>query len=163
MKKRTFVMVLTFLLALHVVPALAQEMYVYPAKGQSKQQTESDKFACYTWAKQQTGFDPMKMAQATSPPPSAEAPQGGLLRGGARGAAGGAIGGAIAGNAGKGAAIGAAVGGLFGGIRRREQEKQEAQEQQKWAQEQAVTYSQNRKAYDRAYKACLEGKGYTVQ
>ncbi len=92
------------------------DVYVYPEKGQSQQQ-ETDKYQRYTWAVQQTGFDPLKQPTATAPPLPQVAPQGGLFRGAAVGAAGGAIGGAIAGDAGKGAAIGAAVGGLIGGLR----------------------------------------------
>ena len=40
--------------------AVTQEFMIYPAKGQSQEQMEKDKFECYTWAKQQTGFDPMQ-------------------------------------------------------------------------------------------------------
>jgi hypothetical protein len=32
--------------------------YIYPDRGQSYQQQESDKGQCYGWAVQQTGFDP---------------------------------------------------------------------------------------------------------
>ena len=32
--------------------------FIYPSKGQSAQQEEKDKNACYEWASQQTGFDP---------------------------------------------------------------------------------------------------------
>ena len=73
--------------------SLAQaELYVFPAKGQSQQQTEQDKFSCYGWAKNQSGFDPMNPPQV-----QAAAPQSGpgILGGAARGAAGGAIIGAI--------------------------------------------------------------------
>ena len=41
----------------------AQEIMVYPAKGQSSDQMEKDKFECYSWAKGQTGFDPMRKKQ----------------------------------------------------------------------------------------------------
>jgi hypothetical protein len=92
--------------------AWAAEPYIYPTKGQTPEQLEKDKFECYTWAKQQTGFDPMQApAAAPAPPPSSPQPDGKVVRGAARGAALGAVGGAIAGDAGKGAAIGAAVGG----------------------------------------------------
>jgi hypothetical protein len=50
----------------------AQEIIVYPAKGQSNDQMEKDKFECYIWARDQTGFDPMQMPIASSPPPSQE-------------------------------------------------------------------------------------------
>ena len=37
------------------------------------------------------------------------------------------------------------------------------QAQQQWEQEQAANYMQNRNNYNRAYGACLEGKGYTAK
>jgi hypothetical protein len=163
LKKILFFTVLVFFLSTAVVVLAQGDLYVYPRQGQSQQQMEKDKFDCYQWAKQQTGFDPMQQAQATAPPPPKEAPQGGVVRGGARGAALGAVGGAIAGDAGKGAAIGAATGALFGGMRRREQASREQYQQQQWAQQQANNYAQKRSEYTRAYSACLDGKGYTVK
>ncbi len=143
--------------------AFAEDMYVYPQKGQSNEQMEKDKYECYGWAKKQTGFDPMEAPKASAPPPAQEAPKGGVLRGGARGALGGLAIGAIAGDAGKGAAIGAASGALIGGMRRRDQVRQEDQAQQQWAQNEASQYGHNRSEYNRAYSACLGGKGYTVK
>jgi predicted lipid-binding transport protein (Tim44 family) len=141
----------------------ADDMYVYPQKGQSNKQMEKDKYECYGWAKKKTGFDPMAAPTATAPPPAQEAPKGGLLRGAGRGALGGLAIGAIAGDAGKGAAIGAASGAMIGGIRRSEQVKQEDQAQQQWAQNKASQYAHNRSEYNRAYSACLGGRGYTVK
>jgi len=160
--------VLVLLLAATLVagPALAQDFVIYPAKGQSQEQMEKDKFECYSWAKKQSGFDPMEMPKATAPPPPQQAQgsvAGGALKGGAGGALVGLGIGAIAGNAGKGAAIGAVSGGAIGGIRSHRQQKQDEQAQQQWAQEQASQYQQLRSAYNRAYSACLEGKGYTVK
>jgi hypothetical protein len=135
----------------------AQQLVVYPTRGQSAAQTQSDQGECTVWARQQTGVDP------AAPPPSAAAPppppRGGVLRGGARGAAVGAVGGAIGGDAGKGAAIGAATGALIGGFRQRDRrlEQEEAyQQQQNYAQQAHATFA-------RAYAACLEGRGYTVR
>lgn len=136
---------------------------VYPAKGQSQEQLEKDKFECYSWAKQQTGFDPMQQPKATKPPPQQQAQQGVVGRGAARGALVGVTAGAIADDAGKGAAIGAASGALVGGARRQDQKRQQQQAEQQWAQEQAATYQKNRDSYNRAYGACLEGRGYTVK
>ena len=141
----------------------AQELIVYPAKGQSNDQMEQDKFSCYTWAKNETGFDPMAPPTATAPPPQKEAPQGGVVQGAARGALVGVAAGAIAGDAGKGAAIGAASGGLLGGMRRGDQRRREEHNRKQWEQDQARQYSQSRNSYNRAYSACLEGKGYTVK
>ena len=163
MKGIKIIMILLFMALCLSGTVLAKEMYVFPAKGQSQEQTEKDKYACYEWAKRQTGFDPMKTPQASAPPPSQGAPQGGVFRGAARGAAVGVVGGAIAGDTGKGAAIGAATGALFGGMRRRDQVRREQAQQQDWAQQQASNYEHKRNEYNRAYGACLEGKGYTVK
>jgi hypothetical protein len=86
-----------------------------------------------------------------------------LLRGAAGGAALGAVGGAIAGKAGKGAAIGAAGGGLLGVMRRNDQVRQEQNAHQQWAQQNVAQYEQNRSSWVRGVKACLTGRGYTVQ
>lgn len=151
------------LVALFAGPVSAQDFFIYPNEGQSQDQLEKDKFECYSWAKQNTGFDPMQTPQASAPPPQQEAKQGGLVRGAARGAAIGAVGGAIAGDAGKGAAIGASTGALIGGMRRHDQKRREQQAQEQWARQQAAQYSQQRNNYNRAFAACLEGRGYTVK
>lgn len=137
--------------------ALAQQ-FVYPAKGQTPEQTDKDKYDCYNWAKQQTGYDPSQPTQAASASQSSQ--QGGqVVKGAAVGAGVGAVGGAIAGDAGKGAAIGAASGALLGGIKKHKNKNEQQQQQQ---QQQAAA-SSAKASYDRAYKACLEGKGYSVQ
>jgi hypothetical protein len=137
--------------------AQAQGLYVYPAKGQSQEQQNRDQYECHNWAVSQTGFDPTaSSAQAPAPAPPA---RGGVVRGGARGAAVGAVGGAIAGDAGKGAAIGAAAGGLFGGMRQAEQNAYQQQAQAQASSQQAAA----RDAYNRALRACLTGRGYTIQ
>jgi hypothetical protein len=131
------------------------EVFVYPAKGQSKDQQEQDEFACYKWAKEQTGFDPTQpMQQQAAAPPA----QGAAVKGAARGAAIGAIGGAIGGDAGKGAAIGAGVGAAGGAMRRRQAEQQQAAAQQK-AKE---AYNADVAGYKRAFSACMTARGYTV-
>jgi hypothetical protein len=134
----------------------AQEPIVFPAKGQSNQQMESDKYACYSWAKGQTGFDPMQAPTATAPPPPSK---GGLVKGAAKGAVAGVAVGAVAGDAGQGAAIGATAGGIVGGAKK----KQSQQQQQQAAQQQAAGYEQKRSEYNRGWSACMEGKGYTVK
>jgi outer membrane lipoprotein SlyB len=150
------------------------QTYFYPTKGQSPQQEQSDKGQCYAWAVKQTGFDPANpRVAAPSPPPQQfgqpQAPQGGLFRGAFGGAALGAVGGAIGGNAGEGAAIGAGVGALFGGIRRmrwaEEQQQQQQQmqmQQQRYMEQQQSTLANGRANYDRAFSACMSGRGYTA-
>jgi len=163
MKTTIYAVLFLIVVTLGSSPVLAQDLIIYPNKGQNQQQLEKDKFECYSWAKQQTGFDPMEVPKATAPPPKQEAQQGGLVRGAARGATVGVAAGAIAGDAGKGAAIGAASGALFGGMRRRDQRHRQEQAEQQWAQEQTAAYTQKRNNYNRAYGACLEGRGYTVK
>lgn len=146
-------------------PVVAQDLFVYPAKGQSDEQTEKDKFACYQFARKNSGFDPMQAPRASSAPP----PQtGGSVAGGAgRGALGGAalggVVGALTGNTKKGLGIGAASGGLLGGMKSNSRQNQEREARRQWEQQQAARYSANRNDYNRAYAACLEGRGYTVR
>ena len=54
-----FIFVLS-VLTLFVGQTLGQDLIIYPAKGQSQQQMEKDKFDCFSWAKQRSGFDPMQ-------------------------------------------------------------------------------------------------------
>ena len=154
---------------------VAAQPYIYPNLGQSPQQQESDKGQCYGWAVQQTGFDPANPRVAMAPPPpmypgQPQAPQGGMFRGAAGGAALGAVGGAIGGDAGKGAAIGAGVGALFGGMRRlrymeeqQQMQQQQQQQQQMYMAQQQNAMAQGRANYERAFGACMAGRGYTVR
>ncbi len=145
------------------------ELFIYPEKGQSQEQTEKDKFECYGWAKGQSGFDPMAPPTATEPPPQAQA-RGSTAGGAVRGAVGGALLGAGVGaiadgksGAKKGAGIGALSGGVVGGVRRSQQVRQDQEAQKQWEQQQASQYVQARGQYNRAFAACMEGRGYTVK
>ena len=162
---KSSVLFMAILLTAILVPGtiIAQDLMIYPKDGQSGEQMEKDKFECYSWAKKESGFDPMVTPTASTPPPQEQAPKGGLVKGAARGAVVGVAVGAIAGNAGKGAAIGAASGGLAGGMRKADQKREQEKAQEQWAQQQQNEYAQKRASYDRAYGACLEGKGYSVK
>lgn len=129
------------------------EVMIYPMKGQSNDQLSKDRYECHLWSVQQSGFDPSH-AQATQVAPQTQQPGGQVLRGGMRGAAMGAAVGAIAGDAGKGAAIGATAGGIRGGFHRMDQNRA--------AQSQAPVAVPGQDAYDRALKACLGGRNYSV-
>jgi hypothetical protein len=147
------------LVAVLAAPAvLANDLVVYPNSGQDQTQQDKDNYECYGWAKNQSGFDPMAAPTATEPPPQQEAAVGGVGRGALRGAA---IGGIIDGS--DGAKTGAAAGAVMGGMRRADQNRKQAQQQQQWEQEQAAQYQQGRNNYNRAYAACMEGRGYTVR
>jgi hypothetical protein len=137
--------------------AQAQKPIVYPAKGQTLQQQQKDDAECYAWAKQTTGIDPAVVA--STPPPQQTGPAvggGERVRGAARGAAGGAAIGAITGDAGEGAGVGAVVGTMAGGRQARQQ--QAARNQQAVSQQQQMIST-----YDRAFGACMEGRGYTIR
>ena len=60
MRKMVFVSALLFFVMFMAGSSIAQDLVIYPAKGQSQEQMEKEKFECYGWAKQQTGFDPMQ-------------------------------------------------------------------------------------------------------
>ena len=162
------ILIMLFCLLIFSGASVAQDMVVYPAQGQSNEQMEKDKFECYGWAKNQSGFDPMQMPTATSPPPSQEKKSvgGSTVAGGVVGGAGGAVIGGIAGGkkgAKKGALIGGLTGGALGGMRSSSQNKQSDAKRRRWEQEQANQYMQKRNLYNRNFAACMEGKGYSVK
>ena len=142
--------------ALLVSHAGAQQ-YVFPAKGQTPEKQKSDEAACYTWAVQQTGFDPAK----PPPPPTAAAPPttatGTKPGAGVSGAVKGAVvGEVVGGDANTGAKAGAVVA-------RSSSRKQNAAAAQSAQQQQQSASSQQQAAFSKARAACLEGKGYTVK
>jgi hypothetical protein len=148
-------------------PALTQQRFVYPAKGQSPQQQQKDEFDCHQWAIQQTGYDPAnpRQQQSGGPPPSgsAEPEAGSGARGAVRGAVVGGLIGGIGGRGGEGAAAGAVVGGIAARrSSRREAEQRQQYEQQQYYQQQAAANAAGPEAYQRARAACLGGRGYTI-
>lgn len=112
--------------------------YAYPQKGQTAEKQAQDTAACQTWAKQQSGFDPLT--------DSAKGVGVGALVGAVGGAAAGAAIGAATGHAGTGAAVGAAAGGIGGaGVGG------------------TYNYTKSKEGYDRAFSACMSGRGYAVR
>ena len=134
-------------------------LYVFPTEEQNQETQDADEMACYKWAKEQTGVDPIN-------PPEIQAEQvdqsadGTAIRGAARGAAAGAAIGAIGGDAGEGAAIGAVAGGLRG---RRAKVAGDHAEQQHNEQVAAAKEKELMDNFKKAFTACMEGKGYTVK
>src|SRR6202047_4468385 len=140
-----------------------QRVFVYPANGQSAEQTDRDRYECHVWAVQQTGVDPSRadanpyervVVQPANPPGS----------GTAVGAIGGAILGAlIAGprDSGAGAVLGGVTGAIVGTA-----VDASAQEQAHMTQQQlnrrAAAGRARADSYRRALGACLQGRGYTV-
>ena len=135
-------------------------IYVFPAKNQNAEQQQKDESYCYDWAIKNSGVDPLNMQAVKPDTVHAPSTAQGMVVGGAKGAAAGVAIGAIAGDAGKGAAIGAVAGGLAG--RRAAKGSQQAAQQQSQQKAQSATQAQIDN-FSKAYKACLTGKGYTVQ
>jgi hypothetical protein len=150
-------LLISLAVGLTLAGAAGAQQYVYPAKGQTPQQQKSDEAACYTWAVQQSGFDP---AKPPVPAPAARQPTtatgttpGAGVRGAARGAVVGEV---VGGDAGAGAAAGAAV------ARSQSRKQNAAVAQQSQQQAQAAT-QQQQAGFAKARAACLEGRGYTVK
>ncbi|MCK4561393.1 MAG: hypothetical protein KAT78_00650 [Flavobacteriaceae bacterium] len=134
-------------------------LYVFPSNDQDKATQEADETACFKWAKEQSGYDPMNPTKVIA----AEADtslDGSAVVGAAGAAAAGAAIGAIAGDTGKGAAIGAVVGGLSG---RRSRLVGNQVEQKQNTQAAAAKTKELKDNYNKAFSACMEGKGYTVK
>lgn len=141
------------------VVSSAAETIVYPAQGQSQEQQTKDEGECRQWATQKTGVDPLQVANAASSQAGTPQQDHKVVKGAAGGALAGVAVGAIAGDAGKGAAIGATVGGLGGAVQKRQQQRaQQSNAQQAQAQQQAMLAE-----YEKAYRACLSGRGYSIQ
>ena len=148
----------------YAVPAPPpQRVFVYPAHGQSPDQTERDRYECHTWAVQQTGVDPSRadasayervIVQPSQPPGS--------------NAVGGAVAGAIIGaiiggprNAGAGLVLGGATGAVIGSAADANAQQQARMTQQQ-INESAAEGRARADSYRRAIGACLQGRGYTV-
>ncbi|MDP9084655.1 MAG: glycine zipper family protein [Pseudomonadota bacterium] len=138
-------------------------VFVYPAHGQSPEQTDRDRYECHVWAVQQSGVDPSRsdanayervIVQPANPPGSATA----------AGAIGGAILGAIiAGprNAGAGLVLGGATGAVIGSASDADAQAQAQQMQQQYNQSTAAGRARA-STYRRAIGACLVGRGYSI-
>jgi uncharacterized protein YcfJ len=148
----------------YAVPAPPpQRVFVYPANGQTAEQTDRDRYECHVWAVQQTGVDPSRagaspyervVVQPANPPGS--------------GTVAGAIGGAIIGsiiagprNAGAGLLIGGATGAVVGSAADAQAQAQ-AQQTQQQINQGAAAGRARADSYRRAIGACLQGRGYTV-
>ena len=160
----SFIIIFMLITSLTGGTGYTQEPIFFPAKGQSDEQMEQDKYACYTWAKKESKFDPMAVPTASAPPPKQKETKASA----GRGAIGGALLGAglskITGHSAKKGAVAGGVGGaVVGGSRKAGTEEKNKKANQQWANQQGAEYTQNRNHYNRAFAACMEGKGYTVK
>jgi hypothetical protein len=134
-------------------------LYVFPSQNQDQATQDADEIACYKWAMEQTGYDPINPPQIQAEQVDTS-PDGTAVRSAARGAAAGAAIGAIAGDTGKGAAIGAAAGGMAGrrAKKRGDHAEQEQNIENADAKEKALLDD-----FKKAFTVCMEGKGYTIK
>lgn len=138
-----FGFVATLIAVLLAQPVSASDMYAYPKQGQSAEQQSKDDFECYRWAQGQTGYDARRPTSSYGD--TGQATGRGLVQGALLGAAVGEI---ADGKGGEGAAIGALLGGVRGHSSGRRQQQASA--------------SGARNSFNRAYKACMEARGYSV-
>jgi outer membrane lipoprotein SlyB len=149
------------------VTAITQ-IYFYPNQGQSTEQQSRDHYECYSWAVDQTGFDPsvssivpeQRVRVVPMPPPGQDTI--------AMSIAGAVLGALIAGprHAGGGALIGAASGAIAGAasdISREESARQMEEAYNNRNQARDIHKEKKALAFRRAMSACLEGRGYTVK
>jgi uncharacterized protein YcfJ len=150
-------------------PPAGKQLAITAKKGQSAAQTQADVGSCQADARTRAGADPAEAIRNAQAPAATtpKATKGGVGKGALGGAAAGAVIGEIADDdAGTGAAIGAGVGAIAGGVRRNKAEQEaeaqrQAAEQEKAARQQAA--AKQIEQYNAAFKACLEGRGYSVQ
>jgi hypothetical protein len=153
---RTFVLTLASCLVFASV-VVATEPEVYPAKGQTGQQQERDQYECHEWATKETGVDPVALAEQKLATPAPAKQEG--LGGAERGAGLGAAGGAMEGDPAAGAARGFGIGRMVSVVKA----KRQLREQQSVESSQAADLQGQLDRYDRAYAACLTGRGYSVK
>jgi len=145
------------------------EVYFYPAKGQSKARQERDRYECYLWAKEQTGFDPSapnlaphQRVRVEPIEPTGDEAKAGAISGAVLGAViaepGREAEGAV-----KGAIAGAIVGAASEQARVDQARRIEAQRQAQLDAAHASRVERQASNYRRAMSACLKGRGYEVR
>lgn len=153
--------------ALPAAPPPPQVVF-YPSAGQSPEQQDRDRYECYRWSVQQTGFDPslpqvaphQRVQVVSAVPPGANTTSGAFT--------GAILGAAVSNprNAGGGAIIGAIAGAMLGAAADAGNAERAQQIQQRYDQNDARAAAQSEQQADtfrRAMSACLGGRGYTVQ
>lgn len=150
---RTVPITIALALATLVPLSAASQQAVYPSKGQSAAQQQTDEAQCSTLAVQQSGYDPANPPATATAQTAPVTGSGARVGGAAAGAAVGAIGGNDVGNA-------AAKGAVVGGVARRNKNRAAASQQNQAAAQQQQAGAA---AYLNARQACLTGRGYSVK
>jgi hypothetical protein len=146
-------------------PPNLTKVYFYPSQGQSAAQQDRDRYDCYVWAVDQTGFDPSRqIGPRESRAAVVPARSPGETIGTA--AAVGAVIGAVAagpGDAAKGAVVGALAGSVVGSAAASADQQQAQAAQVRHDRRGGGRHEREATEYRRAMSACLEGRGYSVR
>lgn len=155
--------------------ASGQDIYVYPAKGQTDEQLAEDRYACHRWAVDESGFDPSQFDDV-APPQTVRVPvprneaDGAADKGAVTGAVIGGVIGSRDGDAAEGAIIGAVLGTMAGAAIEGQGQKEardiaaaEAQHEADQIAQSKAELALRKSNYRRALAACLEGRSYTVR
>jgi len=133
------------------------DIHAYPSKGQTHEQQNKDKWQCHQWATEQTGIDPISMAEKEIKPP--ESPSDSVASGAKKGLFHGLIAGEIrGGNFAQSVPMGTGIGALMTLRRHRKEMEKQHQEYVQAHNERAAKL----KTYDKTYGVCMKGRGYTV-
>lgn len=136
-------------------------LFVYPAEAQTKEKQEQDDYQCFSWAKDETGHDPMTDRKAETVAAKKPGMNGSGVKGALRGAARGAILGEVFDDdAGKGAEIGGTLGVMQGRKKSRANAQQAAASAN---QNNAAAFSEEQTNFKKAMSICLEARGYSVK
>ncbi len=150
------------------LPPPSVQVYFYPTRGQNAEQQNRDRYECYLWARQQTGFDPSTPQLAPHQRVQVE-PNPPIGQDTAAGAMTGAVLGAVVappGRTAEGAVVGAIVGTAIGAASDSSRQEQAERVQDRYDQRDAKRMGrleQQAAGYRRAMSACLSGRGYRVQ
>jgi hypothetical protein len=150
-----------------VRPPPSPDVFFYPLHGQGAEQQDRDRYDCYLWARQRTGFDPSRLPSSQPAPRVVAVPPPGYDT--AVGAATGAVIGAAVSqpwHTGEGAAIGAVAGAVIGAASDAARQQQAEQAQARYDQARSrrdAEIEATVQSYRRAMQACLEARGYAVR
>ena len=144
------------------VPAHLSRFYLYARRGQSAEQQERDRFECFHWAAQQTGFDPSRRAMPREDREQVvPSPSGGTILAGT--VTGALVGAAVSDpwDTEEGAFIGAIAGTALGAVTANAEARAIRTAHQETPAR--ASYEQQAADHRRAMSACLEGRGYVVK
>jgi len=151
------------------VSAPVTSVYFYPRTGQTPEQQDRDRYECFNWAVNQTGFDPswvslpplQRVTVAPVPAPGHDTALlgvGGAVLGALIGGPRHALGGALIGGA-----TGAMAGAASDSARQESVRQAETAYNARYDQAREAQWAGKAEEFRRAMSACLEGRGYSVQ